>query len=613
MKNVFFVFGLLTLSLLGCQKKAEEKPLPKPNILWIVSEDNSAFLGAYGDDFATTPSLDSLAGQGVLYQNAFAAAPVCAPTRNTIITGMYANSLGTENMRSTYPVPDYVRFFPSYLREAGYYTTNNSKKDYNTIDQPDCWDESSREASYVNRKSGQPFFHIRNFSSSHESSVHRRIEPKDLKHDPEKVLIPPYHPQTDEMKHDWAAYYDRIQEMDAQVGELLRELKANGQADSTIIFYYSDHGGVLGRSKRFMFESGLRVPMIVYFPEMYKHLMPGDRGTATDRIVSFVDLAPTVLSLAGIETPDYMQGTAFLGEKQGEPREYSYSFRGRMDERIDLVRSVRSKKYRYVRNYMPHKIYGQYIEYLWRAPSMPSWEAAYKNGELNDIQSAFWREKPAEELYDISSDPHNINNLAEDPNYSQVLEEHRQANRQWLVDVRDAGFIPEGRVMAIADTTNLGDHTGAATYPIEQIIDMAEIASSRDADQLDVIIKALDNPVPEVRYWALIGCKVLKKEAVAASEKVAERLTDEEITVRIAAADVMFGLGEETKSLATLEKALATGNMMARVQAINVLEDMGAPAKKLVPAVQAVVNLAPESNNYDVRAGIRLIEKFKTK
>ncbi|MDH5397916.1 MAG: sulfatase-like hydrolase/transferase, partial [Cyclobacteriaceae bacterium] len=169
MKNVFFVFGLLTLSLLGCQKKAEEKPLPKPNILWIVSEDNSAFLGAYGDDFATTPSLDSLAGQGVLYQNAFAAAPVCAPTRNTIITGMYANSLGTENMRSTYPVPDYVRFFPSYLREAGYYTTNNSKKDYNTIDQPDCWDESSREASYVNRKSGQPFFHIRNFSSSHES------------------------------------------------------------------------------------------------------------------------------------------------------------------------------------------------------------------------------------------------------------------------------------------------------------------------------------------------------------------------------------------------------------------------------------------------------------
>src|SRR5690606_9080679 len=202
---------------------------------------------------------------------------------------------------------------------------------------------------------------------SHESSIHTPLDT--LMHDPKQVPIPAYHPRTPEMKHDWAQYYDRITQMDTWVGGILDELEREGLAENTIVFYYSDHGGVLGRSKRFLFESGLRVPLIVRFPEKYAHLAPGGPGTWQDRLVSFVDMAPTLLNLAGAPVPAYMQGRPFLGRQSDEQSDYAFSFRGRMDERIDLSRSVRDKQYRYTRNFMPHKIYGQYIEYLWQASS----------------------------------------------------------------------------------------------------------------------------------------------------------------------------------------------------------------------------------------------------
>ncbi|HET7180019.1 MAG TPA: sulfatase-like hydrolase/transferase, partial [Chryseosolibacter sp.] len=195
----------------------------RPNILWIVSEDNSPLIGAYGDAFATTPNIDRLAREGVRYTNAFSTAPVCAPSRSTLITGMYPSSLGTENMRSTYPLPSFAKFFPRYLREAGYYTSNNAKKDYNTVDQPEAWDESSQKATYLNRKPGQPFFAVFNINVSHESQLHTSIPAAQLHHDPEKVPIPPYHPRTEEVKHDWAQYYDKIEAMDEQVGRILHE------------------------------------------------------------------------------------------------------------------------------------------------------------------------------------------------------------------------------------------------------------------------------------------------------------------------------------------------------------------------------------------------------
>jgi N-sulfoglucosamine sulfohydrolase len=287
-----------------------------PNILWITSEDNSRLLGCYGDDFATTPHLDQLASEGFLYTHAYANTPVCAPARNTIITGVHACSNGNEQMRSTYLKSEKVRFYTEFLQSQGYYCTNNSKTDYNTrpVDLKTMWDESSRNAHYKNRAQGQPFFAIFNLTVSHESSIHKSIPNDELRHRPEDVSLPPYHPDTPEMRHDWAQYYDKVEDMDTQVGALLRELEEAGLAENTIVFYYSDHGGVLGRSKRYLFETGTHVPMIVRIPEKYKHLYPAETpGSKVDRLVSFVDLAPTLLSLIGLEAPEYMQGNAFLG------------------------------------------------------------------------------------------------------------------------------------------------------------------------------------------------------------------------------------------------------------------------------------------------------------
>lgn len=583
-----------------------------PNILWIVSEDNSPFLGSYGDKFATTPNLDQFAKQGIRYKNAFATAPVCAPSRSTLITGTYPPSMGTEHMRSTYPVPDYVKFFPKYLKEAGYYTSNNSKKDYNTVDQPEAWDESSAKATYKNRKPGQPFFAVFNFNVSHESSIHKSTPTDQLKHDPEKVVLPPYHPATPELKHDWAQYYDKVEEMDRQAGELLKQLEAEGLAENTIVFYYADNGGILARSKRFVYDSGLRVPLIIRFPEKFKSLAPGQPSTVTDRLVTFLDFAPTILSLTEIKIPTYYQGKAFLGKQQSTENAYAYGFRGRMDERTDLSRTVRDKKYRYIRNYLPHKIYGQYLEYLWKAPSVSSWEAEYRAGRLNEIQRKFWEEKPAEELFDIEQDPHNVKNLANDPKYKDVLLRLRKANHDWLLESKDAGFIPEARLSEIAKTTPLRTYAQSDQYDFNRILETAEVASARDASQLKTLISRLQDKDPVVRYWAVIGTIVLKKEALSAKAKLLPLLNDPEITVRIAAAESLLNLGEKDKSVQTLGDALKSDNRMARVQALAVLETLDTKiTEPVLPAVTALLKSDPKGQDYDVRAAQRLIDKNK--
>ncbi len=605
---------LIILLLLACFTSGRAQPTVKrPNILWIVSEDNSPLLGAYGDAFATTPNLDHLATEGVLYENAFATAPVCAPARSTLITGVYPTAMGTQHMRSTYPIPDeLIRFFPKYLRENGYYTTNNAKKDYNTADQPEAWDESGYKATYKNRKPGQPFFAVFNTNITHESSLHTSIPNDSLHHDPEKVPIPPYHPATPAMKHDWAQYYDKIEMMDEKVGEMLQELKDAGLADSTIVFYYSDHGGALGRSKRFMYESGLHIPLIIRFPSMYASLAPGKPGSRTDRMVTFVDFAPTVLSLAGIDIPAYMQGKAFLGKQQASPQQYAFAFRGRMDERIDMSRSVRDKQYRYIRNYMPHRIYAQYLEYLWRAPSMPSWEDAYRKGETNKAQSAFWQTKPAEELYDVAADPHNIHNLAEDQAYRQVMNRMREANQQWEFEVKDVGFLPEAMIGETAKKTTLYDYARSGQYHLKDIMETADMASAGEVSYLDEIIKKLQSSDPAVRYWAATGCTILGKQAAPAREALKPLLKDKEVVVRIAAAEALYQLGEKKQPLATLEDALSNDSKMARLQALNVLENMKpqdiAPAKA---AIKALVTNSPQDQDYDVRAADRLVEQMQ--
>jgi N-sulfoglucosamine sulfohydrolase len=572
----------------------------RPNILWITSEDNSPLLGCYGDDFATTPNLDKLASEGILYENAFATVPVCAPARCNILTGVYPISMGTQHMRSRYPIPETILPYPIHLKNSGYYCSNNSKTDYNFLgDDKSYWDDCSRDAHYKNRADGQPFFAIFNFTTSHESSVHKSIPTEELWHDPAKVKLPPYHPDTPDARHDWAQYYDKVEDMDKQVGKALKELEESGVAENTIVMYYADHGGVLARSKRFVYDTGLHVPMMARFPKKFQNLATDKSGSRTDRLVTFVDLPATLLSLVGIKKPDYMQGQAFLGKYEDKARDYAYSFRGRMDERFDFCRTVRDKKFRYIRNYNPHRIWGQYIEYLWRAPLTKSWEAEFKAGRLNEIQGKFWNQKPAEELYNSGNDLWEVNNLADDPKYKDVLQRMQKACKDWQLEIHDAGFLPESEFVEISKIGTTYDFVRSEKYNLEQIIDVANKATSRDEAHLDELVMLMEDNDKFVRFWAVTGCLVLGEKAKPAIPALKKCLKDESPDVRINAAEALCNLGNVDEGLPVLIAELSNENTKAALRAANSLQYIGDAAK---PALKALKAQFENSDNYVQRA-----------
>ncbi len=429
---------------------------PRPNLLWISCEDTGCELGCYGDAYARTPYLDELASQGVRYTNAFANAGVCAPARSCIITGMYPTTIGTHQMRCKGVPPVYVKAFSEYLRAAGYYCTNNQKTDYQFDSPPSAWDECHGEAHYANRGPGQPFFAVFNITISHESKIRDREKwmmdrlARIKRHDPAKAPVPPYHPDTPVARRDWAQYYDIVTLMDTEAGEILKKLEKDGLAEDTIIWFWGDHGAGMPRSKRWVYDSGIHVPLIIRVPEKYQKLVMPDNpagpkpGGTCEQLVSFVDFAPTMLSLADVKIPEYMQGKAFLGEQKNEARQYIFAHRDRMDERYDIIRAVRDKRYKYIRNYMPYVTRGQYIEYMDQMPTMGEMRRLYAAGELKGAQLQYFEPtKPIEELYDISRDPHEVNNLADDPHYSDVLQRMRRTHDDWMKETGDVGLIPE--------------------------------------------------------------------------------------------------------------------------------------------------------------------------
>jgi arylsulfatase A-like enzyme len=614
-KNFFFLF----MSVFSCSvlffSCTERIPDELPNILWLTSEDNSPLLGCYGDEFATTPNLDKLASEGFLYTHAYANAPVCAPTRNTILTGVYACSGGNENMRSNYPKSDIVKAYPEFLQQAGYYCTNNVKTDYNlgNFDDKGIWDECSNTAHYKNRPDGKPFFAVFNTTISHESCIHKSIPNEELRHSPEEVPLPPYHPATPEMKHDWAQYYDKVEDMDTWVGEKLKELEEAGLLENTIVFYYGDHGGVLGRSKRYVYETGTRVPFIVRIPEKYKYLFPGEKvGSKVNRLISFVDLVPTLLSITGIEIPEYLQGSAFLGKQKTPDPEYAYMFRGRMDERFDMSRAVRDQRFRYIRNYMPYRVYGQHLEYLWRAPSLASWEKAYLNGECNKIQSAFWEPKPVEELYDTENDPWEINNLASDLNYIDVLERMRAANKAWVTDIYDTGFIPEADRIERAGDIPMYDYMRSGKVNLEEIMNAAEIATLGEVSFLETLKGYLKSDESAVRYWGATGLLILGEQAKPAILDLETATKDESANVVAVAAEALYNLGERKIANDALLSVLENPNEMARCHALNVIDCINENSDEMIKGVVDMINNAESNtrNKYDMRAAKWLIEKW---
>jgi len=600
-KTIGFSTAAFTLQgIVSCKQTITQRP----NILWLVSEDNGPFLGCYGDTLAETPNLDKLASEGIVFDNAFANVPVCAPARSTIITGMYACSLGTHHMRSYNPLPEHIKFFTNYLREAGYYCSNNSKEDYNIKEKPeDCWDESSKEATYKKRQPGQPFFAVFNFNVSHESSLHKTVE---VKQNPAKMHLPAYHPDTEEIRHDWAQYYDKITELDRQIGKKLAELESDGLADDTIVFYFSDHGGVLTRSKRFLYDSGTHVPMIIRFPKKYRNLAPAKPGSRNDRMVSFVDLAPSVLNLAGITIPEYMQGNAFLGREVTDPQDYVYLFRDRMDERYDMMRAVRDKRYKYIRNFMPHFIYGQHLEYLWRMPTTRSWEKMYRDGKCSGPQKFFWEEKPTEELYDTLNDPDEVHNLASDSAHQEILKRMRNALDAWTLKVHDLGFLHEAEMLERSQGKTLYDLArDPLKYNQKQIMEAADIAIQGNPVLLPKLITMLEHEDAGVRYWAAVGCLILGEKTNPALQKLRSRLDDPAPNVRAVAAEILGKSDSPEKPLGVLKDLLYHSNEKVRLHAINAVDNLDENALPILASIKDKMN---DDSNYIVRVTQKVLE-----
>ncbi len=453
----------------------------RPNLVWIIGEDMGPELGCYGDPQAITPNLDRLAREGARFTRCFTHAPVCAPSRSGLITGQCPTSIGTHHMRSKLIKPPIT--FTEQLRQAGYFVAWPGKTDFN-FDVPkaafdsttEWWNASGgvpasgkkKQGKPVEVKSKQPFFAYANFTDSHESSIRMLDKFTTLtasltaaeRHDPAKMTVPPYHPDVPEVRRDLANYYDLVTAVDHKVGMVLQFLEAEGLADNTVVLLTGDHGRGLSRSKRWIYDSGTHVPLIVRWPGKIKP------GTVREDLVSFIDFAPTMLALAGVRGSDEkksipvpgggegvleifppMSGIVFLGP-QTQERKYVFAARDRMDETYDRIRAVRSKQFRYIRNFEPQLPYAQRIAYMDEMPTMQVWRRLNAEGKLNDTQKLFFaKQKPAEELYDSEADPHEVRNLANSTPHQSVLKEMRAALDRWMAQTGDLGAVPEAELV----------------------------------------------------------------------------------------------------------------------------------------------------------------------
>ena len=485
-RNLKALAFLLLLSILMASCKQEKPEVPeietvntiinpeikgRPNILWIVAEDLSPYLPSFGDSTVVTPYLSKMAAEGVCYDNFFAPHPVCAPARASIITGMYANSIGASHMRTgpwfggrtnekllanyqkampadikpyeAVPGPE-VRMFTEYLRAVGYYCSNNSKEDYQFIKTPTAWDESGSEAHWRNRPEGKPFFSVFNIGVTHESQIWKKQKDSLWVDSQFAVPVPPYLPNTEIAKNDIRRMYSNIMEMDTRVGEILTELEDDGLLENTIVFWYTDHGGPLPRQKRLLYDSGLKVPMIIRFPKSK------DYNQRDDRMISFIDLAPTLLSLANLPIPGYIQGSAFLGKNMRlEEPKFVFAAADRFDETTDKVRSARDNRFKYIKYYETEKPMYLEVSYRNQMPIMQELLRLREEGKLTKEQSLWFRnQKPKEELFDTWNDPYELNDLSNNPDYHEKLFAMRAACNDWTNNIHDTGLLDEKVLLA---------------------------------------------------------------------------------------------------------------------------------------------------------------------
>ena len=600
---------LILISIVFLSACTEKQSVERPNILWLTSEDNNIdWVGCYGNEYAETPHIDALAEQGFRYTHCYANAPVCAPSRSTWITGVNALSMGTHPMRSRNDIPhNIIKYYPDYLKEVGYYVSNGMKTDYNIGGRPDddCWDStdkkiSNKEVSSVDWKTlgnQQPFFKVINFFESHESRAQGDVE--NTIHDPKDVNLRRYHPDIPDIRKTYAKYHDAVKRMDTGVGEALKKLEELGLADNTIVIYSSDHGGVLPRSKRFLFASGIHSPLIIRIPEKYKSLYPvKELGTIVDRLVSFVDMPKTWLSITGATVPDYMQGNIFLGKNTEPEQKYHFAFRGRMDEGNENARAVYDKEFVYIRNYMPYAPWLQHLQFLWKMRATEAWEKYVSDGKATKEQSKYFFPKTyTEELYSLKDDWDNTNNLIENDKYAEKIGAMRKALHDWQLKIYDSALLPEAEMIKRAkenDVTIYEMVRNPKLYDLPGLLDAADLALEQNEKNIGKLRKMLDNEDSGVRYWAMVGCFLLNDEVAGL-----KAINDDSDEVRILAAWTLIKNGKREDGFTCLNDMLKE-HSYATLTILNVMEWMGEDRENMMGTVKKM-DFSGDDNGYELR------------
>jgi N-sulfoglucosamine sulfohydrolase len=574
------VVSFLLLALTACSAE-------RPNLLWISVEDMSPNLGCYGDTYARTPNLDRFATESVRYTRAFATAPVCSPSRSCLITGRYASTTGTHQMRSDFPLPDDVHAWPALLRNAGYFTTNNVKTDYNTSSEKrlveEAWNASSPTAHWRNRPDpDQPFFAVFNDMTTHQSrtmvwpyaqfqkEIQAHLSPDEI-HDPEQAPLPPYYFDTPVTRRTVARYYDCVTAMDKNTGEILRQLEQDGLADNTIVVFFSDHGAGMPRHKRLLHDSGMQVALLIRFPEKYQHLAPAKPGETIDQLVSFVDFPPAMLSLLGLDIPAQFQGIAFLGERAigSEPRQVIYGCRDRVDEVFDCSRSARDADFLYIRNFMPHLSWCQHSVYSDQGEIRAEFFKERDPKTLTPTQAHFLSpRRPIEELYAVKNDPLQTKNVAGDPDHATALAKMRTALRTQILENNDLGFRPEAHQQVEA--------------PLETLLAAAECVGRPDKET--EALANLKSPLAGVRYWAAIALHSIPDRSEAATAALETGLDDSSPAVRIECASILGNLD-------TLVAELAAPDPLIVLHAARALERLAPSNLTVRPALRRTLDL----------------------
>ncbi len=557
-RTIALLFGMFLAELLVAADR--------PNIVWLLSEDNSIhYMQHYGSRHGATPAISQLAEEGITFNHAFSNSPVCSVARTTLMTGILGPRAGFHYHRKMVPanLPDGVSMVPVYLRQAGYYCTNNRKEDYNVVTGK-VWNESSRTATWRKRPDkSQPFFHMQSFAMSHESALHFKwgqINPDALNTKPAAVELPPYFPDTPLFRYTQAFYHDRMTVIDSQIRKIVEQLKTDGVFDNTIIFYFGDHGGVLPRSKGYIYEGGLHVPLVVRFPEKYKHLFAASHGSREDGFVSFIDFSPTVLRLAGLEVPGSMDGRPFAGEgvtaESMAERDEAFGYADRFDERYEFARSFRKGKYKYIRAYEHFYPDSMQNNYRYRQLAFAQWRELHGKGKLNEAQSHFFNSKPVELLFDVEADPHEVENLADSPEFQSVLKDLRGRLQQKMKSIHDLSLYPESQMidLALNDGIAFGQENSGEIDDLLEVVDLA-LLPFRQAEKK--LLRALKSNNPRVRYWAVTASAAFGENVKPLLPLLKELLDDTDAQVRIRTAEVLGSL-QAVKPQATIYDVLAT-------------------------------------------------------